>query len=147
MTSIKNQAAKGQKLTIELSCTEDQYPVIGIRSRIKFKDWVMLYQLASIDLAKDKRVGGAEYRVLHTLFGMMGYEGSVQISQADIGKVIGMKQQGVSKAIKTLIEVDILRSEGKPGQTATYILNPYYGSRGKASNVVQMQRAWDGAES
>jgi phage replication O-like protein O len=104
----------------------------------------MLYQFASADLAKDRRIGGAEFRVLHILFSIMGYEGSVQISQADIGKMIGMKQQSVSTAIKTLIEVDILRSEGKPGQTATYVINPYYGSRGKASNVVQMQRAWDG---
>jgi predicted RNA-binding protein YlqC (UPF0109 family) len=143
MTSKRKPAVKGQKLTIELSCTEDQYPVIGIRSRIKFKDWVMLYQFASADLAKDRRIGGAEFRVLHILFSMMGYEGSVQISQADIGKMIGMKQQSVSTAIKTLIEVDILRSEGKPGQTATYVINPYYGSRGKASNVVQMQRTWD----
>jgi hypothetical protein len=143
MSKKTKPTSKNQKLTIELSCSEDQYPVIGIRSRTKFKDWVMLYQFASIELAKDRRIGGAEFRVLHTLFGLMGYEGSVQISQADIGKMIGMKQQSVFTAIKTLIEVDVLRSEGKRGQAATYILNPYYGSRGKASNVVQMQRAWD----
>jgi hypothetical protein len=96
------------------------------------------------ELAKDRRFGGAEFRVLHTLFGLIGTEGSVQISQADIGQMIGMKQQSVFVAVKTLIEAGIIRSEGKPGQTATYVINPYYGSRGKASNVVQMQRAWDG---
>jgi hypothetical protein len=143
MTSKRKPAVKGQKLTIELSCTEDQYPVIGIRSRIKFKDWVMLYQFASIELAKDRRIGGSEFRVLHTLFGLMGYEGSVQISQADIGKMIGMKQQSVFTAIKTLIEVDVLRSQGKPGQTANYTLNPYYVKSDKVSNMVYIQREWD----
>jgi biotin operon repressor len=143
MANKVTPAAKSQKLTIELSCSDDQYPVIGIRSRIKFKDWVMLYQSASADLAKDRRISGAEFRVLHILFSLMGYEGSVQISQAEIGQMLGMKQQSVFTAIKTLVEVDILRSEGKRGQAATYILNPYYGSRGKASSVVQMQRKWD----
>jgi biotin operon repressor len=105
--------------------------------------WMVIYQFAAEELAKEKRMGGAEFRVLHMLLGMMGKDSSVQISQADIGKMMGMQQQGVSKAIKTLIEIGIIRSEGKTGQTATYTLNSYYGKSGNASNVVQMQRKWD----
>lgn len=146
MNSKKTSAQKTKRLKIELECNDEQYPVIGVSSRIKFKNWVMLYQLASEDLAKDKRIGGAEYRVLHFLLARMGYEGSVQISQRDIGEVIDMKQPSIARAMKVLMEVGVIRSEGKPGQTATYVLNPYYGSRGKASNVIQMQRAWDGSE-
>jgi biotin operon repressor len=101
--------------------------------------WMVMYQFAAEELAKDKRMGGAEFRVLYMLLGLMGQDSSVQISQADIGKMMGMQQQGVSKAIKTLIEIGIIRSEGKTGQTATYTLNSYYGKSGKANNVVQMQ--------
>jgi DNA-binding transcriptional ArsR family regulator len=144
MTPKKRQAQKPQRLTIELECTEDQYPVIGIRSRTKFKNFSMLYQLASEEIAKDKNMGGPACRVLFFLLGRMDYEGSVQMSQGDIGKIIGMQQSSVARAIKVLIEAGVIRVEGKPGQTATYTLNPNYGSRGKASNVVQMQRAWDG---
>jgi DNA-binding MarR family transcriptional regulator len=96
------------------------------------------------ELAKDRRFGGAEFRVLYTLLGLIGTEGSVQISQADIGQMIGMKQQSVFLAMKTLIEAGIIRSQVKPGQTATYTLNPYYVKFDKASNMVQMQRKWDG---
>jgi hypothetical protein len=96
------------------------------------------------ELAKDRRFGGAEFRVLHTLFGLIGTEGSVQISQADIGQMIGMKQQSVFVAMKTLIEADVIRSQGKPGQTAIYTLNPYYVKSDKASNMIQAQRKWDG---
>jgi hypothetical protein len=98
------------------------------------------------ELTKDRRFGGAEFRVLHTLFSLIGAEGSVQISQADIGKMIGMKQQSVFVAMKTLIEAGVLRSTGKPGQTATYILNPYHVTHSKASNVfeIEMQKKWDG---
>jgi hypothetical protein len=96
------------------------------------------------ELAKDRRFGGAEFRVLHTLLGLIGADGSVQISQADLGQMIGMKQQSVFVAMKTLIEADVLRSQGKPGQTATYTMNPYYVKFDKASNVVQIQRKWDG---
>jgi DNA-binding transcriptional ArsR family regulator len=144
MAPSKKQAQKSQRLTIELECTQDQYPVIGIRSRTKFKNFSMLYQLASEEIAKDKNMGGPACRVLFFLLGRMDYEGSVQMSQGDIGKIIGMQQSSVARAIKVLIEAGVIRVEGKPGQTATYTLNPHYGSRGKASNVIQMQRAWDG---
>jgi DNA-binding MarR family transcriptional regulator len=96
------------------------------------------------ELAKDRRFGGAEFRVLYTLFGLIGAESSVQISQADIGKMIGMKQQSVFVAMKTLIEADVIRSQGKPGQTMTYTLNPYYVKSGKANNMAQIQQKWDG---
>jgi hypothetical protein len=98
------------------------------------------------ELAKDRRFGGAEFRVLHTLLGLIGADGSVQISQADIGQMIGMKQQSVFVAMKTLIEADVLRSQGKPGQTASHTLNPYYVKSDKDSNMVQMQRKWDGSQ-
>jgi CTP-dependent riboflavin kinase len=105
--------------------------------------WMVLYQFAAEELAKDKRMGGAEFRVLYMLLSLMGQDSSVQISQADLGKMIEMQQQNISKAIKTLIEIGIIRSEGKTGQIATYTLNSYYGRSGKVSNVVQMQRKWD----
>jgi hypothetical protein len=143
MKSTKTSAHKIKRLKIELECTDDEYPVISVRSRVKFKDWVMLYQFSSEDLAKDKRIGGAEYRVLLLLLARMGYEGSVQISQGDIGEVLDMKTSNIGRSIKVLKEAGILRSEGKIGQTATYTINPYYGSRGKASNVIQMQRKWN----
>ncbi len=77
----------------------------------------------------------------------INYDDSVQISQGDIGQVIGMSQSCVARAIKILKEVGIIRSERKIGQTATYTINPYYGTHGKASTVVQMQRKWnDNAE-
>ena len=97
-----------------------------------------------VELSKDRRFGGAEFRVLYTLFGLIGFEGSVQISQADIGEMIGMKQQSVFVAMKTLIEADVLRSQGKPGQTMTYTPNPYYVKSGKANNVVGIQQKWNG---
>ena len=70
--------------------------------------------------------------MLSFLSSKINYDNSVQISQEDIGQVIGMKQSCVSRAIKILKEVGIVRSEGKSGQTATYTLNPSYYSRAKA---------------
>ncbi len=95
------------------------------------------------ELAKDRRFGGAEFRVLYALLGLIGAEGSVQISQADIGKMIGMKQQSVFVAMKTLIEADVLRSSGKHGQTSNYILNPYYVSHGESVHMTKLQKNWD----
>jgi phage replication O-like protein O len=101
----------------------------------KIRNSVMLNQTACIELAQDKRLGGAEFRVFYALLSLMDYEDSVQISQADICEMIGMKQKSVSAAIKTLIEADVLRSIDKPGQTTTYILNPYYVSRSNTSSI------------
>lgn len=103
----------------------------------------MLNQPAAEQLARNKKIGGAEYRVLSFLSSKINYDDSVQISQEDIGQVIGMKQSCVSRAIKTLKEVGIVRSDSKPGQTAIYTLNPSYYSRAEAHNVVQRQRKWN----
>ena len=114
---------------------------MGMSFQQERQSYVNLYNLE--ELAKDKRIGGAEYRVLHFLLARMNYDEAVQISQSDIGNILDMKQPCVARALKVLKEAGIIRSEGKPGQTATYTLNPYYGSRGKASNVIQMQKKWD----
>lgn len=103
----------------------------------------MLSQSAAEQLARNKKIGGAEYRVLFFLSSKINYDDSAQISQGDIGQVIGMNQSCVARAIKTLKEVGIIRSEGKLGQTATYTLNPFYYSRAKAHNIVQRQRKWN----
>jgi DNA-binding IclR family transcriptional regulator len=76
----------------------------------------------------------------------MEKDSSVQISQADIGQMIGMKQQSVFVAMKTLIEAGVLRSHGKSGQTMTYILNPYYVSHGESSIMAKLQKKWDAAK-
>jgi phage replication O-like protein O len=103
----------------------------------KIKTSVMLNQPACMELSKNKRMGGTEFRIFYALLSLMDYEDSVQISDADIGEMIGMKQKNISAAIKTLIEVDVIRSIDKPGQNTTYILNPYYVSRGKTSCVAE----------
>jgi hypothetical protein len=108
------------------------------------RSYVVLPQATSERLSMDRRFGGAEFRVLYALFSRLDDEGSVQISQADLGEMIGMKQQGVSKAIKTLVEAEVFRSTGKPGQTVTYTFNPDYGNEDEISNVVPMHRKWDG---
>lgn len=103
----------------------------------KIRNSVMLNQTACIELAQDKRLGGAEFRVFYALLSLMDYEDSVQISQADICEMIGMKQKSVSAAIKTLIEADVLRSIDKLGQNTTYILNPHYVSRSNTNCIVK----------
>ena len=55
----------------------------------------MLHQLPVEDLAKDKRIGCAEYRVLLFLLARMGHEGSVQISQGEIGEVLDLKTSNI----------------------------------------------------
>jgi hypothetical protein len=143
MTLQRTQAQKTKVLKIELECADDHYPVIGTRSRTKFKNFSMLYQAAAEDLAKNKTMGGPACRVLLFFLARMNYEGRVQMSQGDIGKIIDMKQSSVARAVKALTEVGVIRAEGKRGQTATYTFNPYYVSRGKASSVVKMQKEWD----
>jgi hypothetical protein len=39
------------------------------------------------ELSKDKRFGGGEFRVFHFLIGRMDLNGSVQMSQGDIGVI------------------------------------------------------------
>lgn len=93
-------------------------------------NWVAFYQTALEWLAMQK-LPNEQYRVLMYLMSKLDFENYLRITQMSIAEALNMKQSSVSKAIKGLMEKDVLITGPKVGVSKTYRLNPRMAYKGK----------------
>ncbi len=112
------------------------FPVVCGRKRNPYiKGWVMNSQEAMVALAKDKDIKGETHRVLWFIGGILDFENWVQLSITEIGNELDLKQQAVSRAMKVLEEKEIILRGPKVGRSYAFMLNPYFGWKGKVKNL------------
>ncbi|MDC4581690.1 helix-turn-helix domain-containing protein, partial [Acinetobacter baumannii] len=75
-----------------------------------------------------------QMRVLMALLAEVEYENYNQVAQLDIAEALGMQITNVSRAVKNLIEFEIVLEGPKSGRSKTYRLNPQFGWKGTVSN-------------
>ena len=97
------------------------------------KGWVAMSQNAMVELAKAD-LGQQEWRVLAIILGKLDFENFLLLSQADIGKELGMQAPHVSAAVKHLESLGVLIRGPKAGRSSTFRLNPSFGWKGSATN-------------
>ena len=97
--------------------------------------WIMNSQEGSKLLAKDKDIKGETHRVLRLIESILDFENWVYISISDIAKELEMNRRSVSRAIKLLENKEIILKGPKIGKSNTFMLNPYFGWKGKVKNL------------
>ncbi|RYZ92180.1 MAG: MarR family transcriptional regulator [Proteobacteria bacterium] len=98
--------------------------------KLKEEDWLMFYQAGLAILAKDKEVRGAPRSVLDMMMSMMDFENFIGIDQTYIAKELSMEKSSVSRAIKILVDKEILIKGPKYSRMNSYNLNPTFAWRG-----------------
>lgn len=98
-----------------------------------FKGWVAMSQEAVEAIATNIK-DSEDLRVFLMLVAKLDFDNYIQVPQVDIAKALGMKRSNVSRAIKNLVERQILLKGPKAGRSWTYRLNPAYGWKGSAHN-------------
>lgn len=93
-------------------------------------NWVAFYQTALEWLAKQS-LPQEQYRVMMFLMSQLDFENYLRITQISIAKELDMKQANVSRAIKGLLEKDIIITGPKVGTAKTYRLNPRMAYKGR----------------
>lgn len=73
-------------------------------------------------------------RVLMILLSELDYENYIQVAQVDIGEKLKMQKTNVSRAMKNLMQMDVILEGPKIGRSKTYRLNPQFGWKGTVSN-------------
>lgn len=102
------------------------------KRRNGFKEgWVAMAQHPLVKLAQ-ANVGDQAMRVFLVLVGRLDFENWINISQAEVGRVIGMDRAHVNRAFKRLEAEGVLVSGPKVGRNGTYRLDPAYGWKGSA---------------
>jgi len=95
-------------------------------------------------------LSGEDLRVFMLLCAHLDFENYIGVAQSKIADKLKMKRPHVSRAIKHLLESDVLVKGPKVGRTLTYRLNPNVGWKGRGSNhrnaIEKAQENWSKAQ-
>jgi hypothetical protein len=109
---------------------------VYIGAKIKWREnWFMGIQEAFIALAKDRDIRGRTRSVLDYLFGKLGFENYIFVTQQEISNELGIAKTHISNSIKILLAKGIILPGPKIARTNTYRLNSEYGWRGSVKNL------------
>ena len=142
MITIGSLGVKKRLGTIDLDTGElvEGVPVwVGGRPRIH-EGWLMTFQEALEELAKDKDLKGEHWRVFSYLLSQLDFENFIQVPQKKIAEALGMNKVSVSRAIALLSEKKIILRGPKVARSSCFRLNPNYGWKGKVKNFKEAQR-------
>jgi len=81
-----------------------------------------------------KDLGLEGFSVLMALLQRLDFQNLILVSQADLGRELGMHRQHVNAAIKKLVRLGAIVEGPKVGQNRTYRLNPTFGWKGSSKN-------------
>lgn len=106
--------------------------VVRPKQKSSFERHFTMNQRALVTLANE--LTHEQIRVLLILLSELDYENYIQVAQVDISNAINMQKTHVSRAIKNLLQKEIILEGPKIGRSKTYRLNPNYGWKGTISN-------------
>lgn len=115
--------------------------LVYVQHRAKIKEgWFMGFQAGFLELAKDTTIQGQPLRVLMALFAKLDFENFIAVSQADLGRDLGLRPERISEAVKRLKARGVILTGPKVGTAQTYRLNPGYAWKGNVKNLHQARR-------
>ena len=112
-----------------------QYKGLAVPIKAKFPDsvnYAFMFKHGFKHLARLK-LHGSELNILFELLSRLEYENWIRVSQQTLAEDLGIKQSSVSRAIKKLIDQNIILREEDPSdrRRLIYRLNPSLGWRGE----------------
>lgn len=104
------------------------------KPKIKNTRWMMTFQDSLEMIATDSDITGQTLKVMLLLMANLEFENYITIKQVTIAQKLKIDKADVSKAIKLLVNKEIILKV-KEGTTTGYRLNPNYGWKGKVENM------------
>lgn len=98
--------------------------------------WVATFQDGLAWMAKQEGMTGEQWRVFAYLVSRLDFDNYLKVSQKDIADELRMQKSHVSRAMKGLVELNVIAVGPMAGRSKTYRLNPRIAHRG-AKNFKQ----------
>jgi len=119
--------------------------VSGRRKPRRAEEWVWVFQGHLRQMACDRRLKGAHWRVLAYMMSCVTFAQDLVIRQAEVGGALGMAPQAVSRLLRDLDQLGIVLRVKQGEIPATYRLNSQYIYKGRGERLEQ-RRAYQGKE-
>lgn len=112
---------------------EGSIVLIPKKKKIEFHEgWVAMAQPAMQMFAQIKSLEAQ--RALWALLARLDYENYILVNQSEIAEELDMKRPNLSRAMKYLVDQQILLAGPKVGRCSTYRFNPSMGWKGTTTN-------------
>ena len=109
---------------------------VWVGAKVKWReDWFMGFQEAFKKVSEDPEINPEMTRVWLNLLSRLGFENWVAVPQVEIAKDLNMQRANVSRAIRGLLQKELLIRGPKLGRTSAYKLNSNYAWKGKIRNL------------
>lgn len=111
--------------------TGETFPAVTmIRAPYQGPMFVQVFQRAMIEIAR-LNLRGESRRILEYLLGILKLDNWVRLSQADIARDLGMKPSAVARALRQLMDHDIIEKGTPIGRNQVYRLCEHVGYLGR----------------
>lgn len=101
---------------------------------------VQLFQQGIQRVAEEGILGKEAWRVLGYLLGILDWDNWLVVPQVKIANALGMLQQQVSRAVKVLVENNLLVQAGRPYPRSAYRLSSDFAYKGQYNGWQKRQR-------
>jgi CRP-like cAMP-binding protein len=118
---VEEYAEKPASKQIHIHAPDDTTVIFGSRKKKDRRDFVRVYTEHLEWLAININHLTTR-KVLDILLANLDWDGAVRLTQTEIGKKLGIKQQQVARAIKELEKLNVIRCE-KAGRGNVYYIN------------------------
>lgn len=114
-------------------------PVLyGVKVRSPYgRAWMQTNQSALLEIAKDPDIGSGALRVFLYLNGRLDFDNLIAVQQKEIAADLNMDKGSVSRAMKLLLQKQIILRDERLGRLGAYKLNEHYGWKGKVKKLRQ----------
>lgn len=103
--------------------------------------WNIVWQEATMSLAKEKRLNLTDHRVLLVLQAKLDFENWIRLTLTEIGSEIDVAKPNVSTSMKKLVELGIVILGPSVKTVKTYRLNPVVAWKGAMRQGAKERRA------
>jgi len=133
---------KDRILTVVDRATGEVEAQIKLPDRKLGTGWFAMFQ-DPIGWIAEQRLSGEQLSVLLHLLSKMEYDNYIRVPQKYIAEKLNMTQSHVSRALKTLKDMEIIVEEEREGINKTYRFNPnvaHKGSYNYKDNVIEFNQ-------
>jgi hypothetical protein len=95
-----------------------------------------------VNLAVNGNLASNDWKVLAICLGSMEFENRLDLSQTEMGNLLQVPSQTISRSMKKLIKAKCLRIETQRGKQNIYLINPHLAFKTMGRNLEALKEAW-----
>ena len=127
--SLDSPAQKQRVLTVVNKETGEVEARINLQNRLERGGWFAFFQKSAVYLAQN--LGKEELRVLMYMISKLDYGNYIRVTNKNIHKNLNMKHENVSRAIRGLINKNVIAVQEWYGISRIYRMNPNFLHKGR----------------